>query len=38
MEGLMGLLPGVQKIKKQIAEANISDKTFKPPARRSSAR
>ncbi|MDB5423222.1 MAG: signal recognition particle protein, partial [Phenylobacterium sp.] len=26
MEGLMGLLPGVQKIKKQIAEANISDK------------
>ena len=27
MEGLMGLLPGVQKIKKQIAQANISDKT-----------
>ena len=27
MEGLMGMLPGVQKIKKQIAEANISDKT-----------
>jgi len=26
MEGLMGLLPGVQKVKKQIAEANISDK------------
>jgi len=26
MEGLMGLLPGVQKIKRQIAEANISDK------------
>src|SRR5246127_2299764 len=26
MEGLMGLLPGVQKIKKQIAEANINDK------------
>lgn len=26
MDGLMGLLPGVQKIKKQIAEANISDK------------
>jgi signal recognition particle subunit SRP54 len=26
MEGLMGLLPGVQKIKKQIAEANISDR------------
>jgi len=26
MEGLMGMLPGVQKIKKQIAEANISDK------------
>ncbi len=28
MEGIMGLLPGVQKVKKQIAEANISDKTF----------
>ena len=26
MEGLMGLLPGVQKIKKQIAEAGITDK------------
>ena len=26
MEGLMGFLPGVQKMKKQIAEANISDK------------
>ena len=26
MEGLMGMLPGVQKIKKQIAEANVSDK------------
>src|ERR1700754_1800627 len=26
MEGLMGMLPGVQKMKKQIAEANISDK------------
>jgi signal recognition particle subunit SRP54 len=26
MEGLMGFLPGVQKVKKQIAEANISDK------------
>jgi signal recognition particle subunit SRP54 len=26
MEGLMGLLPGVQKAKKQIAEAGISDK------------
>ena len=26
MEGLMGMLPGVQKIKKQIAEANIDDK------------
>ncbi|MFI4935705.1 MAG: signal recognition particle protein [Caulobacterales bacterium] len=26
MEGVMGLLPGVQKIKKQLAEANISDK------------
>jgi signal recognition particle subunit SRP54 len=24
----MGLLPGVQKVKKQIAEANISDKTI----------
>jgi signal recognition particle subunit SRP54 len=28
MEGLMGLLPGVQKVKKQIAEANISDKAL----------
>ncbi|MFN3583436.1 signal recognition particle protein [Phenylobacterium sp.] len=28
MEGLMGLLPGVQKMKKQIAESGISDKTF----------
>ncbi len=28
MQGLMGMLPGVQKIKKQIAEANISDKAL----------
>jgi signal recognition particle subunit SRP54 len=28
MEGLMGFLPGVQKIKKQIAEANINEKMF----------
>ena len=28
MEGLMGMLPGVQKAKKQLAEANISDKTL----------
>jgi signal recognition particle subunit SRP54 len=28
MDGLMGFLPGVQKMKKQIAEANISDKTL----------
>jgi signal recognition particle subunit SRP54 len=28
MEGLMGLLPGVQKVKKQIAESGISDKTI----------
>jgi signal recognition particle subunit SRP54 len=26
LEGLMGMLPGVQKVKKQIAEANINDK------------
>ena len=26
MEGLMGLLPGVQKVKQQIADANINDK------------
>jgi len=26
MEGLMGLLPGVQKVKKQLSEANVSDK------------
>jgi signal recognition particle subunit SRP54 len=29
MQGIMGMLPGVQKIKKQIAEANLSDKMFK---------
>src|SRR5579862_7048109 len=29
MEGVLGLLPGVQKIKKQIAEANISDKQIR---------
>ncbi len=29
MEGLMGMLPGVQKIKKQIAEADLSDKMIK---------
>jgi signal recognition particle subunit SRP54 len=28
MEGLMGLLPGVQKVKKQLSEANISDRTL----------
>jgi signal recognition particle subunit SRP54 len=28
MEGLMGLLPGVQKVKKQLSEANVSDKTI----------
>lgn len=28
MEGLMGFLPGVQKVKKQMAEANVSDKTL----------
>jgi signal recognition particle subunit SRP54 len=26
MEGIMGMLPGVQKVKKQIAEANINDR------------
>ncbi len=29
MEGLMGMLPGVQKIKKQLAEADISDRMVK---------
>jgi signal recognition particle subunit SRP54 len=29
MQGIMGLLPGVQKVKKQIAESGITDKTFK---------
>jgi len=29
MQGLMGLLPGVQKIKKQIAEANVDDRVFR---------
>jgi signal recognition particle subunit SRP54 len=28
MEGLMGLLPGVQKVKKQIAEAGVTDKSI----------
>jgi signal recognition particle subunit SRP54 len=28
MQGIMGLLPGVQKVKKQIAESGVSDKTF----------
>jgi signal recognition particle subunit SRP54 len=28
MEGMMGLLPGVQKMKKQISESGITDKTF----------
>jgi len=28
MEGLMGMLPGVQKMKKQMAEANVSDKSL----------
>jgi len=29
MDGVLGLLPGVQKIKKQIAEANIGDKQIR---------
>jgi signal recognition particle subunit SRP54 len=29
MQGIMGMLPGVQKMKKQIAESGMSDKTFK---------
>jgi signal recognition particle subunit SRP54 len=29
MEGLMSMLPGVQKVKKQIAEANIDDRMIK---------
>jgi signal recognition particle subunit SRP54 len=28
MEGIMGLLPGVQKMKKQISESGVDDKTF----------
>jgi signal recognition particle subunit SRP54 len=28
MEGMMGLLPGVQKMKKQISESGLTDKTF----------
>jgi signal recognition particle subunit SRP54 len=28
MEGLMGMLPGVQKVKKQISESGITDKVF----------
>src|SRR4051812_9793946 len=28
MEGMMGLLPGVQKMKKQIAESGLNDKMF----------
>jgi signal recognition particle subunit SRP54 len=29
MEGLMGMLPGVQKVKKQIAESGMNDKTIR---------
>jgi signal recognition particle subunit SRP54 len=29
MEGIMGLLPGVQKVKKQIAESGIDDRIFR---------
>jgi len=29
MEGLMGMLPGVQKVKRQIAESGMSDATFR---------
>jgi signal recognition particle subunit SRP54 len=29
MDGLMGMLPGVQKVKKQIAQSGISDSTFR---------
>jgi len=29
MEGLMGLLPGVQKVKKQIAESGMNDKSIR---------
>ena len=29
MQGLMGMLPGVQKVKKQIAESGISDASFR---------
>jgi signal recognition particle subunit SRP54 len=29
MQGIMGLMPGVQKMKKQIADSGMSDKTFK---------
>jgi signal recognition particle subunit SRP54 len=29
MEGVLGLLPGVRKVKKQLAEANISDRMVK---------
>ena len=32
MQGLMGLLPGVQKIKKQISESNIDETVFKRQA------
>ena len=29
MQGIMGMLPGVQKVKKQMAESNVTDKMFK---------
>jgi signal recognition particle subunit SRP54 len=29
MSGIMGMLPGVQKVKKQIAESGMGDKTFR---------
>jgi len=29
MQGIMGMLPGVAKMKKQIAESGMSDKSFR---------
>jgi signal recognition particle subunit SRP54 len=29
MQGIMGMLPGVQKMKKQIADSGVTEKTFK---------
>jgi signal recognition particle subunit SRP54 len=38
MGGVMGMLPGMGQIKKAMAGANLDDKVFEAPDRRSSTR